>query len=85
MKNKEIALKISEYLSRFEEAKYKTVRGDNKYYHAHAWNTGRYVAIRYISYQCQSNLSKDEAMKYLKWLYDGNIGKHTDMYYKDQA
>jgi len=84
MKNKEIAMKIQEHLSRFEEAGYKTIRGDNKYFYAHSWSAGRYVAIKYISYQCQSNLSNAEAEKYLDWLDAGNIGKHFDMNHKEQ-
>ena len=47
-----------------------------KYYGAYSWAGGRFVYIKYISYQGNWNLTKKEALKYLEQLKSGKVGKH---------
>lgn len=82
MKLKEIAEKIDAYLKRFESDETINVSRDGDrlglkpYYQARAYVAGRYVAVTYVSFQHTSNLTKAEALEYLAWLDDGNVGKH---------
>jgi hypothetical protein len=81
MKMQEIAERIDKHLSRFENdpeinkpldnTDRPLYRGSGAFYGA-----GRYIGVRYISYQGSSNLTKSDALEYLKWLDAGNIGKH---------
>lgn len=83
-KLKEIAARIAEHLKRFEADKAINVFADietrrlktSPYYMASAGVAGPYVWVRYVSYQTGTNLTKDEALKYLTWLDAGNVGKH---------
>jgi hypothetical protein len=46
------------------------------FYGAGARRAGSRVAITYIAYQGRSNLTRDEAVAYLRWLDSGGRGKH---------
>ncbi len=83
----EIGDRIHAHLDRFEkDPKINVVRGGPgkpgegtlNFYHVNAWGAGRYVGVRYVSYQGGSMLKKDEAAAYLAWLDAGNIGTHYD-------
>ena len=82
LKTAEIAARIDTHLKHFEADKRinKTdpKRGSSRFYHAHAWSSGRWVGITYISYQGASNLTKGDAERYLRWLNSGNIGRHYE-------
>jgi hypothetical protein len=76
---KEIAADIDQCLKKFEGdliINAKKLNGFSSYWGARAWASGRWVVIRYVSYQGMSNLTKQDAEKYLSWLQAGNIGKH---------
>jgi hypothetical protein len=84
MKLKETAAKLDAYLKAFERDPLVNTplpgRLDlHSYYHASACQSGRYVCIRYITYQHPTNLTKAEAEQYLAWLDAGNKGKHYSM------
>lgn len=73
----EIAAGIDFHLKRFAATPEISHEGKRtKFWNAGAYQTGRYVAVRYISYQGSHCLSKKTAQNYLDWLNDGNIGKH---------
>lgn len=40
------------------------------------WAGGRYVYIKYVAYQTQSRLTKDEALRYLAYLDGGGKRRH---------
>lgn len=76
---KEIGERIDAHLKRFEtDPKINTAGAglDVSYYNAGAAGRGRFVYVRYISFQGNSNLSKTNALKYLAWLDAGNVGRH---------
>jgi hypothetical protein len=81
MKLEEIADRINEHLKRFEADSVINAPNPNSkscpFYQAAAIRNGRYVAVKYVSYQHTSNLTRDEAEKYLAWLDAGNVGKHN--------
>lgn len=80
MKLQEIAMSIQDYLQKFEADRninapspvYKT----RPYYCSRSWSGGNRVFVRFISYQGQVSLTKQEALDYLAWLDAGNIGKY---------
>lgn len=78
MKLKEIAELIAAHLKRFElDPAINTKSGMNsKYYHTNSWVAGSKIGIRYISYQSNYFLTKNEALLYLAWLDEGNVGSH---------
>ena len=85
MKLREIAEKISVYLARFEKnpeinVERESARGAKlpPYYNAGAYAAGRYVRIRYISFQGAHHLTKPEAAAYLDRLDHGFVGKHFE-------
>lgn len=90
MKLDEIANRISAHLSRFEADRdginanrvRTNARGQESrlppYFNAGAGASGRYVYVRYISYQGVSHITKDEALRYLAWLDAGNVGRHYE-------
>ena len=83
MKLKEIAAEITKYLKSFEaENNDKTFA--SMYYNSFATNAGRYVQIIYVSYQGYSSLTKQEALEYLEWLREGNVGRHYDLNYRER-
>ena len=77
----DIAKGITRHLERMEADPQLNRRSDgsgSKYFNAHAWRGGRFVFVRYTSYQLAHNLSKAEAEHYLHWLDAGNNGKHIE-------
>jgi hypothetical protein len=89
VKLQEIAERISAHLARFEADKninapraHENNRGQVSrlppYYHASAYASGRYVGIRYVSYQGVTHVSKDDAARYLRMLDDGYVGTHFE-------
>ena len=86
MKLKDIAERIDEYLKKFELdptlAKKKLPEMSHaitRFYNPSAHRVGRYVGVKYLSFQAQFNLNREEAERYLAWLDDGNKGKHFEM------
>ncbi len=89
---KEIAPRIDAHLKRFERDRkinaerfyesYATGKRESSghpYYSAGAWASGRWVSVVYISYQGHTNLTRDDASRYLDWLDVGNVGTHFCM------
>lgn len=83
MKLAEIAGKINAHLIRFEadpvinRTRPGTTDG-KRFFYAGAWTSGRYVSIRYISYQGISNMSKEQALAYLAAMDGGSTDRHFD-------
>lgn len=78
----EIADRIDEYFQEFErDPKLNIIRGTNRkrFFNACSWASGRWVYVRYIGYHVAHNITKAEAEKYLAWLDNGNVGKHTEV------
>ena len=81
---REIGERIDKHLKRFQADprinidRSSTKTGLYDYYNAGAAGHGRFVYIRYIAYQGNSNLSKTDALKYLAWLDAGNVGRHFE-------
>jgi len=80
---KELAPRIAAHLKRFE-ADPKINRGGEghearpRFWQAGAGSSGRYVFVRYIAYQGNTFLSRDDAARYLAWLDAGNVGRHYE-------
>jgi len=78
----DLARHIDGYLQKFEADKKINKPHNGKdggttpYWRAGACVAGRYVSVQYVSYQGQSNLTKEQARIYLDWLHAGNVGKH---------
>jgi hypothetical protein len=84
--NNEIAVRIDEYLKRFErDPKINIVKPGRtgttfqKYYEAGAWASGKFIYIRYKIYQGAVPLTRAKAERYLAWLDAGNVGKHVEL------
>lgn len=82
----DIAARINAHLKRFEADKdgvNKDDRGDGMghrpFYHSGSGAAGRYVWVRYVSYQGGAHLAREEALTYLDWLDAGNVGTHYAM------
>lgn len=81
-KLREIAARISAHLKRFEADKtINAVDPSRKmaippYHQAGAVASGRWVYVRYVSFQGNANLSRSDAERYLAWLDAGNVGTH---------
>lgn len=80
---KEIAARINEYLRRFEnDPEISNYEHDGRtlkrYFNSWANSAGRWVNVTYISYQGRVSLTKNEALRYLKWLDAGNVGRHYE-------
>lgn len=77
----EIASRINHHLRRFEADpainSYR-LRSGKPYYRAGAYRAGRRVGVRYISYQGSSNLTREQAERYLKKLDGGFVGRHFE-------
>ena len=43
-----------------------------------AWWAGNRVFVRYVIYQGESSLTKEQAAAYLQWLDAGNRGEHFE-------
>jgi hypothetical protein len=82
MNCRQIADQIDIFLKKFEKDPMINIRdkeyGTSDYYTPIAFGTTK-VNIRYVSYQSTWKLSKEEGLKYLKWLREGNVGTHYDM------
>ncbi len=80
LKLHEIATRICEHLKRFEnDPKINVLRDKTRihpYFNSYAVDVGRYCQITYVSFQGHHNLTKAQALAYLRWLNDGNEGKH---------
>lgn len=81
MKLGEVAARIAAHLHRFEKdpeinAPRMSHEGMVLYYLARAYAAGPYVMVTYASYQGPRSLTKAEALAYLAWLDNGNIGTH---------
>lgn len=78
-KLKDIAARLYEHLKRFErDPKINVMDPKSRlhpYYNANAWSGGAYVYVRYVSFQNEWRLTKDDAIAYLAWLDAGNVGK----------
>lgn len=81
---KDIAARIDAHLKRFERDPVinKNTKPDGSglsdYYQAHAYVGGRWVRVRYISFQGTSSLSRDQAERYLAKLDAGFVGRHFE-------
>lgn len=90
---KQLATKINAHLQRFEADKTgvnKDDKGDGMgsrpFFNAHAtYYGGRFIAITYVSYQGDSQLTQAEAREYLAWLDAGNIGQHFKLKHLKRA
>jgi|WetSurMetagenome_2_1015567.scaffolds.fasta_scaffold119250_2 hypothetical protein len=78
MKLKEIATEINDFLKGFESSRIQSARGGPRYYCAGAGVSGRYVWVKYIAYQRETYLNREDAEKYLLWLRAGNEGRHWE-------
>ena len=77
----DIATDIRVHLERFESDPSINKRDPHKlsrFYNVNAYVGGRFVYVRYVSFQGQSHLTRAEAEKYLAWLDAGNVGKHQE-------
>lgn len=84
----EIAKAIDTHLRRFAEDPKTShtewtdrngqLRRTAVYYHPYAGRGGSRVAIRYVTYQGTTTLTREEAETYLTWLDAGNVGRHWD-------
>jgi len=75
MNCEQIANKIYKILKNIEDK--KLVKNFNLY-RVNVWGTTK-INIRYVDYHGYFALTKEQAIKYLKWLEFGNIGYHFDM------
>ena len=76
---REIAAEIAVYLKEFEadtKINAKRENGITPFWHAGAYHNGRYVGVIYVRYQGPTNLTRDQAERYLAWLDQGGKGKH---------
>lgn len=82
MKLAEIATAINKHLKRMEADPeinpYRDQNGSHvkAFFESFAVASGKYVRVTYVSYQGACLLRKDEALEYLVWLNQGNVGKH---------
>lgn len=75
--NIQIAARISEHLKRLAaDPEISKPEGKTRYWESNSWAAGKWVYVRYVRYQNETNLNREEALKYLEWLDAGNIGKH---------
>lgn len=77
LKIAEIGERINVHLKRMEVNHAINVEihgGSRRYYHPNATGNGRYVSVRYVTYQGSHTLVKDQAIAYLAWLDAGNSG-----------
>lgn len=80
MKLDEIASRIKNHLVRLAEDKEwnRTTHGSSIIWYAGVCRAGRFVMVRYVSYQDDNHITKQEAEAYLAWLDAGNKGRHWD-------
>ena len=78
---KELGERIDAHLRRFEaDPKVNTIRGGLKRFYGAGsrYCGGSKLFVRYISYQDGSQLTRDEATRYLAWLDTGHVGRHHE-------
>ena len=82
MKLAEIASRIQAHLRRFErDRKINKDRSGNglyDYYCTSAFDSGARVGVVYIAYQSVTYLTKSDALRYLRMLDDGFVGRHWE-------
>ena len=77
----EIGKRINAYLKQFENNPNINIMNSydmRPYYNACACRVGRYVSVKYVSFQQGHTLTREEAERYLKWLEAGNVGTHHE-------
>lgn len=82
---RQIADRLWEHLQRMERADDERraesmrlkVRHASTYWNSSAIIAGRFIDVRYISYQQEDRLTKDDALAYLAWLDAGNSGQYN--------
>lgn len=82
MKVKEIASKITEHLKEWENDPTINVpikhanssMSLRRFFNAAAFPKGNYIGISYVSYQGVFTIKKEEAVRYLGWIEEGNVG-----------
>lgn len=86
-KLEEIARRISAHLKRLEddEAWNVTPSGRRRMWQACALRAGSRVACTYVSYQGTTNLTRDEAIRYLAALDGGFKGRHFEEFREQKA
>ena len=50
------------------------------YWNPTSYRGGSRVMVKYVAYQYQSSLTRDEAERYLAWLNAGNVGRHYEAF-----
>lgn len=85
----EVANRIAKHLTRFAaqkaiaEKEWTDSHGDTRkltmFWRPGAYRAGSRVKVRYVSYQYESSLTRDEAINYLAWLDAGNVGRHYEL------
>lgn len=76
---RETASAINAHLKRMEAdptINTKHAHGMSRYYNAGAWVAGRYIGVKYVSYQGNSYLPRETAEHYLERLNAGEQIKH---------
>lgn len=76
-KLRDVAGRITAHLKRAEAAQPKDGKAlPGRLFNAFSRVAGSRVGVRYVSYQGETFLRKDDALHYLRWLDAGNVGKH---------
>lgn len=83
----EVASRIRAHLKQLEndEAWNVTKDGRRRMWQAYATRAGSRVACTYVSYQGTTNLTRDEAMRYLAALDCGFKGRHFEAFREQKA
>jgi len=78
-----IAERINAHLKRFEadpEINQTHIPSKTKrFWNAGAWSSGRWIHVRYISYQGNSTLTREEGLMYMRALDAGRLSKHFEI------
>jgi hypothetical protein len=81
----QIAAEINTHLKRFEADPKINAEKDygrgfklRPFFMSSAWQSGRYVGVRYVSYQGETHLTRADAMRYLRKLDSGFVGRHFE-------
>lgn len=81
LKIAEIARRLCAHLKRLEaedEKQQGSIGSHRAYWRTSAGTSGNRVWVVYISYQGSTTLKKAEAITYLRWLDEGNKGRHFE-------
>lgn len=82
----EIAARIARHLRRIEADRKANPRGGDHapdFYCAGASRPGAYVSVWYVSFQGGTNLTRAEALHYLRALDAGYVGRHYELFRED--